>query len=100
MSIKTELSDTSFKNRIDLPSSLDQNQLKDIMIYRALGFTQEEIAGKVEVSQKTVSRYLQEVKNNAEEEPPKAVFYGLFVSMFSEKLIDMMTLLFELTEDN
>lgn len=93
---EAEDEDTS---QIELPDSLDQDRLHEIMIYRALGYNQTEVADRVGVSQKTVSKYLNEVNDLAEESSSaKALFYNLLIEMFTDKIQEGLTFLLEFAE--
>jgi len=100
MSSKIEEAEEEDRTQLELPESLDQDRLREIMIYRALGYNQTEVADRVGVSQKTVSKYLNEVNDLAERSSSaKAVFYNLLIEMFTDKLQDGLAFLFEITED-
>lgn len=69
----------------ELPESIDPDQLKDIMIFRALGWSQADIADELDTSQQTVSRYLAEMKSQSQNnDNPRSLFYGLFVMLFTD----------------
>lgn len=94
-----EIEGSDFDGQVTLPDYIDKPKLKDVMIYRSIGYTQSEIAEEVDVSQRTVSRYLNEVKDlSARHENPKAVFYGIFISIFADKLTEVLTLMVDFSE--
>lgn len=73
----------------ELPESMDRDLLKDIMIYRALGYQQREIADELHTSQQTVSRYLNEIKSMSRNyDNPRSVFYGIFMAIFADIIMD------------
>ena len=85
------------ERQIDLPDYIDKAKLRDIMIYRAIGYNQTEVAEQVDVSQRTVSRYLNEIQEIAERQnDPKTAFYAIFISLFADKVTEIMTLLVEM----
>jgi DNA-binding XRE family transcriptional regulator len=95
------LSNEGIEERIELSDSVDRDRLRRIMTYRALGYNQTEIADKLDISQKTVSRYLKEIKSEAERSnSPKMIFYGLFLEMITDSVMGLFTFLMDLMEEN
>ncbi len=63
-----------------LPAWMDYEKARQISKYRALGYTQEEVARTVGVSQQTVSRYLSTIRDQAQRsEDADGFFLGLIL---------------------
>lgn len=80
------------KRKLEMLESLNKDLLRNIMILRSLGYQQQEIADRLDVSKQTVWRYLNTLKEAAEKEAkpdeiPDVVFFELFVDMLANKLV-------------
>ncbi len=85
-------------SNIELPSWMDQEKAKRIVELRGIGYKQKEIAREMNTSQQTVSRYLTEIKKQAEEsENLDKFFLGLFLGGIGGALLG--TIIKELTEE-
>ncbi|MEE9173655.1 MAG: helix-turn-helix domain-containing protein [Thermoplasmata archaeon] len=59
---------------------MDYEKARQISKYRALGYTQEDIAGRVGLSQQTVSRCLSTIRDQAQDsENADTFFLGLIL---------------------
>lgn len=73
----------------ELPESIDLDLLKDIMIFRALGWSQSDIADELDTSQQTVSRYLTKIRSQSQDhDNPRSVFYGIFLAVLTNIIQD------------
>ena len=63
-----------------------------VSVLRALGYDQKEIAGRLGVSQHTVSYHLERFRRRAEEETPEVTFYRLVLAPLDVSIDAISTL--------
>jgi len=69
-----------------------RQMLLTMLVKRALGFHQEEIARQLGVSQNTVRYYLKKIRERAEEEGLPAVFYSVVLGPLGAPIVLAATL--------
>jgi len=63
-----------------------------MLVKRALGFRQEEIANQLGISQNTVKYYLKKIRERAEEEGLPLVFYSIVLGPLGAPIVAAATL--------
>jgi len=58
-----------------------------MLVMRAMGFHQEEIAKRLGVTQNTVRYYLKKIRERAEEEGPALVFYSIVLGPLGAPIV-------------
>ena len=72
----------------ELPTWMNPDRARNIALYRALGYSQGEIAGEVGISQQTVSRYLQGLHETAKDSDDLQKFFiGLIIGGLGAALL-------------
>ncbi len=76
---------------LELPEWMNTDRARNIALYRSLGYSQEEIAEELRISQQTVSRYLAGLRKTAEDaqgtDDLQKLFIGLIIGGFSVALL-------------
>lgn len=58
--------------------TLTKTQIQHIIMYRGLGYRQQEIANKINVSKRTIQKYLHKFKKETKENGINYVFWSYF----------------------
>lgn len=71
---------------------VDRHGRLQVSVLRALGYDQKEIAGRLGISQHTVSYHLERFRRRAEEETPEVTFYRLVLAPLEVSIDAISTL--------